>query len=352
MIWPTYSIQVHIAFWGLVALAVGIAGRAWWRRTARTPGMRYPARFRMEGVKRGIRARLVRFPFWLRIGAVGCLLVALTRPQLTSAETAEVEGIDIVVAFDFSQSMSSVDISDEALVALQNQGKEPTDRFTNAVDVVRQFIGSRRYDRVSLVAFGKEAYLMFPLTLDYGVMLRILGQMELGDIDGSATAIGNALAMSLARHEDSDAKTKLVILLTDGEDNGSNVSPMEMARAAAERGVRVFTILVGTEDQSRQPTNQVDLFSGQRVYRQTPSQVNPKLLEDIAATTGGVFYRSTDKKSLESDFRDILDRFEKSRLVDLAAAERTELFHWFLLPGLGLLLLEVLMSQTLLRRFP
>ncbi|MCA9538540.1 MAG: hypothetical protein KC620_06610, partial [Myxococcales bacterium] len=123
-------------------------------------------------------------------------------------------------------------------------------------------------------------------------------------------------------------------------------------REAAERGIKVFTILVGTEDQSRQPTQMTDLFTGQRIYQKTDNPVNPALLEEIATETGARFYRSTDKDKLAKDFHDILDEFEKTRLVDYAAAERTEVFHWFLLPGLLLLLLEVLLSQTWLRRFP
>ena len=351
MTWPDYGLWAHVGYWALVGLVVAGLLRAWLRRRRLSSGVRYPTRFRIDGVRRGWRARLVQLPFLLRVVALALAVVALSRPQQTSAETAEVEGIDIVIALDLSGSMESVDMPHEALVKLLNAERVPDNRFKNAIEVIRNFIGSRQYDRVSLVGFGKDAYLMFPLTLDYGVMLRILDRMTLGDIDGSRTAIGNALAMSLARLKDSEAKTRLVILLTDGEDNGSNVSPTEMAKAAAERGIHVFTILVGTEDQSYQPRG-VDLFTGRPDYVKTNSQVNPKLLEDIAAMTGGVFYRAVDKESLEHDFRDILDRFEKSRLVDLAAAERTEIFHWFLLPAIALLMLEVLLSQTLLRRFP
>lgn len=347
--WPDYGPWPWAGLIAIAVLALAVSLRAWVRRGRDVPGLRFPARHRLDGVKRGLRARLVHLPLALRVCAVLLCVAALTRPQLTSAETAEVEGIDIVVALDMSGSMANVDISDEDLVKLQNLGKRPVDRFAIAKQTLRNFIKSRQYDRVSLVAFGKDAFLMFPLTLDYGVMLRILEQMQLEDIDGSATAIGNALAMSLARLRESEAKTKIVILLTDGEDNGSNVSPEEMARTAAERAIHVFPILVGSEETSRQPAR--DLFGGV-VYRKTGSKVNPDLLVKIADITDGKFYRATDQAGLERDFRDILDRFEKTRLVDLAAAERTEIFHWLLLPALLLLMLEVLLSQTVLRRFP
>ncbi|MCA9547238.1 MAG: VWA domain-containing protein [Myxococcales bacterium] len=352
MIWPDYPTWAHVAFWILAAVSLAVLVQAWRTRRVKTAAMRFPARHRLDGVKRGWKARFVNAPLALRTVAIPLALVALSRPQLPEEETAEVEGIDIVVALDLSGSMASVDISDEDLVALQNQGKDPPDRFTIAVDVLREFIKSRKYDRVGLVVFGKEAFLQFPLTLDYGVMIRMLDAMRLGDIDGGATVIGNALAMSVARLRDSEAKTRLVILITDGEDNGSNISPVEMAQEAGKRGITVFPILVGTEDQSRQPTDIIDAFTGQRIYKKVDNPVNPALLKQIADETGGRFYRSTDKKGLSEDLRDILDQFEKSRLVDYAAAERTELFPWFLLPALALLFLEILLSQTVLRRFP
>ncbi|MBU1899784.1 VWA domain-containing protein [Myxococcota bacterium] len=351
MIWPEYSAWTWAGLAALGLLTLLTALFAWLRRR-RVPGLRFPARPRLDGVKRGWRARLVFAPVALRGVALILLFIALTRPQLADEETAEVEGIDIVVALDMSGSMSSVDISDEALLAQLQAGELPADRFHVAVDVLRDFIQGRKYDRVSLVIFGKQAFVQFPLTLDYGAMLRILDRMALDDIDGDATVIGNALSKSLSRLEESEAKTKLVILLTDGEENGSNVSPMEMATEAKRRGVPIFPILVGTEDQSRRPTQQRDFFTGLPLYQKVDNPVNPALLEQIAEATGGRFYRAGDRDKLAHDFHDILDTFDKSRLVDYAAAERAELFGWFLIPGLLLLLLEVLLSQTILRRFP
>lgn len=353
MIWPDYEPAAIIGF-ALLCLAVLFGWiRAWRRRWTDAPGLRFPARERLATVpRRGLRARLAHLPLWLRLAALALLLIALTRPQRPEAETADVEGIDIVVAFDMSGSMASVDISDEDLIRLRNRGEEPRDRFTSATKVLRDFISTRQHDRVSLVVFGKEAFLQFPLTLDYGVMLDILDRLTLGDIDGSGTAIGNALAMSLARLRESEAKTRLVILITDGDDNGSQVSPVEMAKEAAERGVRVFTILVGSEDQTRQPTDTIDFFTGQRIYRKVDNDVNPALLQQIAELAHGRFYRSTNEEELAEDFVEIIDEFEKSRLVDYAAADRDELYPSFLLAGLALLLLEILLSQTVLRRFP
>jgi Ca-activated chloride channel family protein len=271
---------------------------------------------------------------------------------VTQEEGAEVEGIDIVIAMDVSGSMSAVDMSQEELINLQNSGEEIPDRFKIAVQVIKDFISSRQYDRVSLVVFGKEAFLQFPLTLDYGVMLNILDQMELGDVSGQGTAIGNALAMSLSRLQESEATSKLVILLTDGEDRGSNVAPRQVAELARDRKIPVFPILVGSEEQSWMPTNRVDRFSGQRGYDPVNSQVNPELLKDIAKVTQGHFYRASDSESLSNDFRDILDSFEKSRLIDYAVADRVELFPYLVWAALVSLMLELLLSTVVFRRYP
>jgi Ca-activated chloride channel homolog len=352
MIFLDYD-PLYQALWSAaVLLSILLLAWAWIKRGIRA-GLAFPmARFKGHGIRKNWRAKIAHAPFLLRIVSIVCVLIALARPQVPQEETAEVEGIDIVVAFDLSGSMISVDISDEKLIELQNEGKEPDNRFNIATAVLKDFIQSRQYDRVSLVIFGKEAFLQFPLTLDYGVMLKILDQMELGDIDGTGTAIGNALAMSLSRLKESEAKSKLIILLTDGEDNGSNISPLQLAEEAKKRGIPIFPILVGTDDQSWQPTEMVDMLTGQRRYQQVDNKVNPSLLKEIASKTQGRFYRASDPDSLKEDFQDILNAFEKSRLVDYAVAERAELFPYFIWATLCLVLLEQILSQMLLRRYP
>ena len=345
-----YDLQYQRMWWAgclltLIGLVIG------YRKQGIRASFLFPSK-RLHSLKKTWRSRFVHTPFFFRTFGILALLFALARPQVPQEETADVEGIDIVVAFDLSGSMASVDVSEEELIQLQNQGKTPPDRFKVATDVLKQFIQSRQHDRVSLVVFGKEAFLQFPLTLDYGVMLKILDQMELGDIDGSATVIGNALAMSLARLKESEAKTKLIILLTDGEDNGSNISPTQLAEEAQKRKIPVFPILVGTDGQSWQPSDFIDPFSRQRRYQPVENAVNPALLKKIAKMTQGNFYRATDQESLEEDFQDILDTFEKSRLVDYAVAERTELFPYFIWFALGCLFIELLLSQVVVRRFP
>lgn len=350
MIWFDYE-RYGLALWGvaLVLTLIGV-GTAFLKRDARS-GLKFPA-IRLESLRLSWRARLTRAPLILRCITFGCILAALARPQLTQEEGAEVEGIDIVIAMDVSGSMNAVDMAESELIATLNQNRLPPNRFNTAVQVIKDFIGSRQYDRVSLVVFGKESFLQFPLTLDYGVMLNILDQMELGDVSGEGTAIGNALAMSLSRLQESEAKSKLVILLTDGEDRGSNVAPRQVADLARDRGVPVFPILVGSEEQSWMPANTVDRISGQPNYQPVNSQVNPELLQDIAKVTQGQFYRASDSNSLSNDFRDILDSFEKSRLIDYAVADRLELFPYLVWTALVALMLELLLSTIVLRRYP
>lgn len=350
MIWLDYEFSYQMAWWTtLVVLTLSMLW-ALKKRTIRG-GFTFPAA-RLKGLQPSLRTRLAYAPQYIRVFIIAFGLLALARPQLPQEESADVEGIDIIVALDMSGSMIAVDISAQELTELQNQGKEPANRFQIAIKVLKDFIQSRQYDRVSLVIFGKEAFLQFPLTLDYGVMLKILDQMDLGDIDGNATVIGNALAMSLSRLKESDAKSKLVILLTDGEDNGSNISPRELAEEAKRRQVPVFPILVGTHDQSWEPTNLVDTMTGQRRYQRVDNPVNPTLLKEIAQTTSGEFYRATDTESLQKNLHDILDSFEKSRLVDYAVAERTEAAPWLIWMALALLVIELILSQVVVRRFP
>jgi Ca-activated chloride channel family protein len=345
-----YPLKIQL-LWGILCILILLLAIYAWKKRFQIASFAFPA-FRLQGIKQGWRAKLAQLPYFLRMLAIVALLLSLARPQLPQEESASVEGIDIVVALDLSGSMATIDISDSELIKLQNQGKEPDNRFKIATQVLKDFIQSRKYDRVSLVVFGKESFLQFPLTLDYGVMLKILDELQLGDIDGNGTAIGNALGMSLSRIKESEAKTKLIILITDGEDNGSKIAPMEVAKDLAKKQIPVFTILVGTNDQSRQPTGMVDAFSGAQIYQKVETPVNSELLEKIAQETKAKFYHAGDKKQLSKDFQDILDSFEKTRLVDYAVAQRTELFPYFLSFALLCLFFELIISQIVIRRFP
>ena len=317
----------------------------------RTGSLSFSLVGRMARLPRGAAAHLRRLPLLLRVTALALLVLALARPQSFDPENLDVEGLDIVVALDMSGSMHAVDISDADLAVLQGKGEEPASRFESAVDVLQRFIKSRRYDRIGMVVFGAKAYTQFPLTLDYGAILGIMDRISLDDIDGNATVIGDALGKGLNLLRHSEARTKIIILITDGDNRGGHITPLQATAFASTLDVLVFPILVGTSDQSRVPVGQ-DIFSQRTAYRAQEFPINPELLKQIAEETGGTFYTAADRKALESHFADILERFEKTRIRDLANALKSELFPWFLLPALMLLGLGEGLRLTVMRTFP
>ncbi len=284
-------------------------------------------------------ARLWWLPQALVAVALGLTALALARPQAREreAERTSVEGIDIVIALDLSTSMLAADF-------------QPKDRVTVAKQVLTDFIGRRRTDRIGLVVFAGDAYTQSPLTLDYGILRDLVGRLQIGVIE-DGTAIGNAIATAVNRLRESDAKSKVVILITDGDNNAGQVSPLEAAEIARTLGVRVFTILVGKGGVVPYPTG-TDAF-GRTVYEPLEFPVNPALLRDIARVTGGAHYAATDRQSLERGLNDILDRMEKTRLVEAGALARvTELYPLFLRPAFALGALGLLLGATRFRPFP
>lgn len=316
------------------------------RRSRHGPRLPFPPLLALVSVGRGPLARLRWLPSALTFGCVSLIALALARPVVDSpsARDLSVDGIDIVVALDLSTSMNAVDF-------------QPQDRITVAKEVLDDFVSWRVNDRIGLVVFAREAYTQCPLTLDHRVLREILGEIRIGAIpDG--TAIGNAIATSLNRLRESEAKSRVVILITDGDSNAGSISPMEAAGMAQELGIPVYTILVGKvcEDEPKGcmvpfPAGK-DVFGRQR-YREVQIAVNPELLEKIAETTGGVAYVATDRASLEGNLQEVLASFEKSRIVEARQLSNvTEVFDRFLLPALLLGCLEVVLSATRLRRFP
>ncbi|RMG18696.1 MAG: VWA domain-containing protein [Deltaproteobacteria bacterium] len=321
----------------LLLVAVPYVLVAMWLYRRRTPRLRFPSSHLAEGLKPTLWTRLRWLPPLLRVLAVALAVLGLARPQVRAQRTEDVtvEGIDIVIALDVSTSMRAVDF-------------KPRNRLHVAKQVIADFIRKRVNDRIGLVVFAGEAYTQAPLTLDYNVLLDVLKSVRMGVIE-DGTAIGNALATSLNRLKKSKAKSKVVILVTDGDNNSGNISPTEAAAIAKQMGVKVYTIMVGKGGKVPYP---VDGLFGKR-YQYVEMPVNPALLKQIAKTTGGEFYVATDRESLERNFQSILDELEKTKLMEGGTYVRyTEVFPLAILPAVLLLFLELLLSATRLKTFP
>ena len=285
---------------------------------------------------RGRKVWFADLPLALRVTALLLVAVALMGPQSIHArEQAEVQGIDIVLTLDMSRSMLAQDI-------------EPT-RFDAAKAVIADFITRRPNDRIGAVVFGREAYTLMPLTTDHTALGGVIEELAIDLIDGADTAIGNALGVSLTRLRRSTAKSKVVILLTDGESNAGNVSPTRAAELAAAMHVKVFTILMGRSSDAP-VTVGVDPF-GRPVRQVQRMQINPELLRQIASRTGGEHFQAADRRSLEQSFHTILDRLERSRIEDPGRIYG-ELYPAFVGPALLLLFVELLVGLLVLRRWP
>ncbi|MCF8277604.1 MAG: VWA domain-containing protein [Flavobacteriales bacterium] len=283
------------------------------------------------GAEASFKGKLVHVPFVLRMLAISLIIVVLARPQSTSSwQDVTTEGIDIVMALDISGSMLAEDFKPNRLEA--------------AKKVAKTFIGSRPNDRLGLVVFAGESFTQCPLTTDHSVILNLFNDVKSGMLQ-DGTAIGMGLGTSIKRLKDSEAISKVVILLTDGDNNSGSIAPGTAAEIAKEFGIRVYTIGVGTRGTAPYP--QVDPF-GRTVYTDMEVKINEELLTRIAEMTGGKYFRATDNASLEEVYTEI-DELEKSKIDVTEYRKRKEEFLPFAIVALLLLGIEVLLKQTVLR---
>jgi len=286
-----------------------------------------------------LKLRTARNIIYLRTIAIVLLLLALARPRLPLAEAKiEVEGVDIILALDCSTSMLAEDFK---------IGARRQNRLKAAKDVAKDFIKARNSDRIGMIAFAARAYTVCPLTLDYDWLRQNLERVEIGAIE-DGTAIGSAISSSLNRFKDSEAKSKIIILLTDGVNNAGKISPLTAAEAAKAIGVKIYTIGAGTKGLAPYP---VQGFFGQSAYQNIKVEIDEETLKKIAQETGGKYFRATDTESLRGIYQQI-DKLEKSSIEQSGFQEYKELFPMFLLPALAFLILEVVLSNTVLRRLP
>ena len=289
----------------------------------------------LRSAPRTFRYYLRHLPIALRAVALALIIVASARPQSVEHETkTETDGIDIVLAVDISGSMLARDFQ--------------PDRLTSAKEVASQFVANRQGDRIGLVVFAGEAFTQTPLTTDQSSLQTLLGRLRSGVVE-DGTAIGNGLATAVNRLRESDSKSKVIILLTDGVNNRGQIAPLTVADIAKAQGIKVYTIGVG-----RNGTAPYPVFDerGREVYTvEMKVEIDEKMLQEIAQKTGGKYFRATDKLSLERIYNEI-DSMEKSKVEKFDITHIHEEFLLFVLWALALLLAEFMIKYIVLKRIP
>jgi Ca-activated chloride channel homolog len=295
-----------------------------------TASLRMPGLQSFSGSGSSFRLYLRHILFALRTTAVALLIIVLARPQKTDKfQDVSTEGIDIMLAQDISGSMLARDFKPNRLEAAKNMATE--------------FISGRPYDRIGLVVFSGESFTQCPLTTDHAVLINLLREIQSGMIE-DGTAIGMGLATAVNRIKDSQAKSKVIILLTDGVNNRGEIAPLTAAGIAKTFGIRVYTIGVGTQGMAPYP---VQTPYGMQ-YQDMPVEIDEDILQQIAQTTGGKYFRATDNNSLENIYKEI-DKLEKSK-IDVRQFSRKE--EKYLVPALiafFMLVLEIIARNTIFK---
>jgi Ca-activated chloride channel family protein len=333
-LWSMFSRFEPVApgmLWGLVAVAaLAVLAVVRERRGARTIVL--PTLPALLKVPAGPRPYLRPLPLAASLAGCALLMLALARPQSSDSwQDVEREGIDIIIAMDISASMLARDLKPDRLEASKR--------------VAAEFIRDRPNDRIGLVVYEGEAFTQCPLTTDHRVLIDLFGQVRSGLIEGG-TAIGMGLATALNRLRESEARSKVVILLTDGVNNAGTLQPMDAARIAEALGVRVYTIGVGTRGKAWSPVQRY--ANGQYRFDYVDVEMDEPLLERIANLTGGRYFRATNENKLREIYREI-DRMEKTRMKVTEHSRRREEYLPFALAGACCLLGGFLLERTLLR---
>jgi Ca-activated chloride channel family protein len=285
------------------------------------------------------RSRIGAWIAFLGLFALALFVVALARPRLGRG-TAEIEasGIDIILALDVSGSMEALDFK------LMGQ---PANRLEVVKNVVAKFVGQRPNDKLGMLAFAGRPYLVSPLTLDHEFLAKRLADLKMGQVE-DGTAIGSAIASAVSHLRDSSAKSRVIILLTDGMNNAGAVNPLTAAEAAKALSMKIYTIGAGTRGDAPFPVR--DAFG--RTHLQTMKvEIDEDMLREVATATGGQSFRATDTNSLEKIYESI-NQLETTTRKLKQYQQYDELYLWFLVPGIGVLLLEWLLLQTRFRRLP
>lgn len=282
--------------------------------------------------RKGIRVYLRHFPLVTRVMALVFLVIVLARPQSVNRwNTESVEGIDIMLALDISGSMLAMDFSPNRIEASKN--------------VATEFIAGRPNDRIGLVLFGGESFTQCPLTTDHAILMNMVNDTDIGIIDDQSTAIGLGLANAVRRLKDSDALSRVIILVTDGENNAGSIDPMTAAEIATTYSVRIYTIGVGTRGMAPMPVR--DIY-GRLQYQQMEVNIDETMLENIAELTNGKYFRAVNNEALKEIYNEI-DQLEKTRIDVEQHSKRYEQFRIFGFVALAFLLMEFFLRNIILR---
>jgi Ca-activated chloride channel homolog len=325
-----------------------------WRGTfgedARMPRLRLGTVAPLASGPKGARAWLRDVPGVLRAATVAFVALSLARPvSYSRPDSSDEKGIDIILVLDLSGSMKAIMDAPPGSLPSRPTGIQRPTRLDVAKEVIRDFIGRRKTDRIGVVVFGKAAYVLSPPTLDYHLLDTLVGKMSLELIDNTATAIGDAVGVAVARLRRSEARSKAVVLLTDGDSNSGSISPDYAAHLAKVVGCKVYTIQIGNGDDA-EVQDGFDYFGNPR-YVRVRYPVNPELLKKIAGDTGGEAYVATDAKGLSESMHEVLNHLEKTRF-EASLASFEDLFPLVLLPAVLLIALDALIRAWALRRFP
>ena len=321
--------------WFLLLLIIIPALVVWYilKRNITTTSIGYSDISGMTKVRPSFRQRMMHVPFILRMLLLALLIFIIARPQKSfDKNDVTVEGIDILMALDISGSMLSEDFK--------------PNRIEAAKEVAMQFIDGRPNDRIGLVIFSSEAFMQSPLTIDHKVLKSFFSEVRNGMI-ADGTAIGDGLGLSIAHIKKSAAVSKVIILLTDGINNNGSLDPQTAAEIAKKFGIRVYTIGVGTMGKAPMPFQ--TSFGIQ--YQNVDVQIDEALLKQVAETTGGKYFRATNKDKLEQIYNQI-DKLEKSKIDVTKYNNRNDQYFIFMLVAVGLLLIEILLRYTVFKKIP
>jgi Ca-activated chloride channel homolog len=281
---------------------------------------------------------MVMIPTILKFAAIILFIIAFARPQEGRKKTQILsQGVDIVLAIDTSGSMQALDFKKK---------DAPVTRLSVVKDVVAEFVRNRDKDRIGMVVFGANAFTQCPLTLDQAILLSFIDKLKIG-MAGDSTAIGSAIGISVKRLKDLKSKSKVIILLTDGRNNSGLITPIKAAEIAKTLNIKIYTIGVGRRGKA--PFLVDSIFGKRLIYQDVDLDENT--LSNISKMTEGKYFRATDLKTLKDIYKQI-DLLEKSEVISLDHSQYKELFHYFLIPGLVLLLTEIFLSNSFLMRLP